>query len=270
MDIVTGYRGIAHITAGHTGTFNASIVGKGAYVLDSGEQFNINVLSNNQVQISDGDILLNGRHITIQKGNIETLTLENNASGTKRNDLIVCRYSKDTGTGVESAQLVVIKGQATSGTPADPSYNIGDILSGSEVVDMPLYRIPFESLTIGTPVKLFETIDSVEALHEALKALETNMNTKLAGKSDTNHNHNSSYYTKTETENKLKNKSDTSHNHDGRYQLPVGAVYMGSDNATHKCPMSYGTWSYQGNHTIEIATLSGTDSITKAVWLRTS
>ena len=255
MKIVTGYRGIAHITSGDVGAFNASVFGDGQYVMDSGEKLAITVVSNNQVRIGDGDILMNGRHITIEKGLTENLAFENNTASTNRNDLVVCRYRKDSGTGVESAELVVIKGTAVSGTASDPSYNKGNILNGDDLVDMPLYRVKFTGITMGTPETMFGTLlsvgdilDSVNAslkdVHSDLDVVNkhlTNLYTGLNGKASTSHNHNGTY-------------APNSHNHDDRYYtetevnnrlanvLPIGTIVMGYNVTT----FNYGEWNKVG------------------------
>jgi len=236
MKIVTGYRGIAHITSGDVGAFNASVFGDGQYVMDSGEKLAITVVSNNQARIGDGDILMNGRHITIEKGLTEDLAFENNTASTNRNDLIVCRYRKDSGTGVESAELVVIKGTAVSGTASDPSYNVGNILNGDDVVDMPLYRVKFTGITMGTPEAMFGTLLPIGDILDSVNA-------------------------------SLKNKANANHIHANyeKHELPVGTEIIHSYTGAGS-PFKYGTWmmmgyvSYEGN--------SGT--IKRAVWRRTA
>ena len=49
--------------------------------------------------------------------------------------------------------------------------------------------------------------------HDGRYFTESEINTKLAGKSDTSHNHNSQYYIKSEIDTKLNGKSNTSHSH---------------------------------------------------------
>lgn len=49
--------------------------------------------------------------------------------------------------------------------------------------------------------------------HDDRYYTESEINTKLAAKSDISHTHDDRYYTETEIDNKLKTKSDTSHTH---------------------------------------------------------
>lgn len=156
LHLVTGYAGAAHVSSADQGSFNVGILGTGSYVLDRGNKFAISVISNNQVRILDGDILMQGRHIRLNTDTYVDLTIENGEQGMLRNDLIVCRYTKDSGTGVEQANLVVIKGTSAASDPADPAYTSGDIVGDSVLVaDFPLYRIQLDGLNVQTPVALF-------------------------------------------------------------------------------------------------------------------
>lgn len=166
MDLVTGYQGKAHVSAAQVRMFNVGMFGNGSYVLDTGKKFEISVLSNNLIRIADGDILFQGSHITIAKDSYEELVLSNGLQNTKRHDLIVVRYEKNADTGIESASLQVLQGTSTSDTPSDPAYTVGDILAGDTVAEFPLYRIPIDGLTVGTPVKLFKVLNKLDVYNK--------------------------------------------------------------------------------------------------------
>lgn len=171
LHLVTGYAGAEHITSADAGSFNAAVVGSGSYVLNRGNALAISVISNNQVRIADGDILMQGRHIRLNENTYVDLTIENGEQGMLRNDLIVCRYTKDSGTGIEQANLVVIKGTAAASNSADPEYTSGDLINGDMIVDMPLYRIPLDGLNVGTPVALFDSLTGNFADHTSNNTL---------------------------------------------------------------------------------------------------
>ena len=164
MHLVTGYAGQEHITAADQGAWNAAIVGSGEYVLRKGSQFAATVITNNQIRIADGDILMQGRHIRLNEGTYVDLAIENGAQGYKRNDLIVARYTKNSSTGIEEANLVVIKGTAVTSGAADPEHTAGDIITDHVLQnDMPLYRVPLDGLTVGNLVPLFTVVDTAIA-----------------------------------------------------------------------------------------------------------
>lgn len=164
MHLVTGYAGQEHITAADQGAWNAAIVGSGEYVLQKGSQFSATVISNNQIRIADGDILMQGRHIRLNEGSYVDCAIENGAQGYLRNDLIVARYTKNSSTGIEEANLVVIKGTAVTSGAVDPEYTSGNIIADHVLQnDMPLYRVPLDGLTVGNLVPLFTVLDTAIA-----------------------------------------------------------------------------------------------------------
>lgn len=154
-ELVTGHAGKAHATAEQAAGLNAGILGLDDYVLNVHDKFEITVVSANKVTIGTGELVMQGRHVS--QGAPEDLLITNGSQGMKRNDLIVCRYTKGAGL-VESAQLLVVKGTPTTGTPTDPALNTTSPLDGGTTYDMPLYRIPLDGITIGTPVPLFNVL----------------------------------------------------------------------------------------------------------------
>lgn len=162
LHLVTGYNGSAHITAADHGSLNAALFGAGKYVLNRGNKFAATVISNNCVRIASGDLLFNGRHVRMGDADYVDLTISNGTSGYNRNDLIACRYTRNTSTGVEQCSLVVLVGTPTTGTASDPTYMDKNILNGVATADFPLYRIPISGLTVGTPVQLFSVANSYQ------------------------------------------------------------------------------------------------------------
>ena len=156
MHLVTGYGGKGHITAEDHGAFNAAIFGTGQYVLPMGSMFAATVITNNQIRVAGGELLIQGRHGRLNEGSYVDLAIDNGSQDMMRNDLIVARYTKDSSSGVEECNLVVIKGTAVASDPEDPEYTTGDILYGHVLVaDMPLYRVPITGLNVQELVPLF-------------------------------------------------------------------------------------------------------------------
>lgn len=187
--LITGFAGREHITSADQGSFNAAVMGGGEFVLERGEQFRCQVVSNNKVRIYDGDALMQGRHIIIDRNTYEETTHDNGTQGYKRIDLIVLTYEKNAVSSVESVKLEVIKGSPSESNPVVPEYTKGDILnSGASKNQMPLYQIPFDGLSIGEPVQLFSTVTTLETMKKEadaeLKAqfaeLEASVDDKIA------------------------------------------------------------------------------------------
>lgn len=179
LHLVTGYTGTPHVTAEDHGMLNSKIFGNSELVFSGENEFAALVVSNNCVRISGGELMMQGRHVRLDAGAYVDLTIENGASGYKRNDLIVARYAKSADTGVESCDLVVIKGTASTGTAEDPEYSTGDVLSGeASEHDMPLYRVVIDGLNVTEVEALFTTTND---LLSYITALEKNKLPKSGG-----------------------------------------------------------------------------------------
>lgn len=176
MHLVTGYLGSEHITAVDQAAFNAALIGKDQFVLDKGNVLAAQVISNNHIRILDGELMMQGRFVRLDPGSYVDLSIENGTQGMMRNDLVVARYTKDTATGIEGVNLVVIQGTPVASNPADPAWEEGDITDGSATVhDFPIWRIPISGLNVGTPVALFGEpfMDSMRTLPEIRRSVET-------------------------------------------------------------------------------------------------
>lgn len=165
VELVTGHAGKAHATAEQAAGLNAGILGLDDYVLNVHDKFEITVVSANKVTIGTGELVMQGRHVS--QGTPEDLIVTNGSQGQKRNDLIVCRYAKGS-QNIESAKLVVVRGTPTTGTPTDPAVNTTSPLDGGTTYDMPLYRIPLDGITIGTPVALFNVLKPMSDVWDSL------------------------------------------------------------------------------------------------------
>ena len=165
VELVTGHAGKAHATAEQAAGLNAGILGLDDYVLNVHDKFKITVVSANKVTIGTGELVMQGRHVS--QGTPEDLIVTNGSQGQKRNDLIVCRYTKGSQS-VESAELVVVRGTPTTGTPTDPALNTTSPLDGGTTYDMPLYRIPLDGITIGEPEPMFNILQPMSSVWDSL------------------------------------------------------------------------------------------------------
>lgn len=154
IKIVTGATGTAHVTSGDDRGLNMGLAGKASYVLNVGNKFSHLVVSNNLIRISDGELLIQGCHARIEPGAVENCVIDNGSADKKRVDLIVARYHFDSVTGYESVTLEVIKGTEGS-SYVTPAYNTGDIRTGSQTVDFPLYKVSINGINIASVTEMF-------------------------------------------------------------------------------------------------------------------
>ena len=182
MKIITGYRAEPHITAQQDRNVNMGIFGSGTYIVDMGSKLAATVVSANEITIANGLLVAEGCTAEIERGTSESLEIANGSQGMLRTDLIVARYTKASGTGVEDMQLAVITGTPAASNPADPSYNTGSIASGDTLVDFPLYRVSLNGISIETVTRIPSIVSvaktsDVSAVSSALSTLSNTVTT---------------------------------------------------------------------------------------------
>lgn len=156
MNIITGYRAEPHITAQQDRNVNMGIFGAGTHIVNIGSKMAATVVSANEITVADGLLVAEGCTAEIERGTSESLEIANGSQGMLRKDLIVARYTKASGTGVEDMQLAVITGTPAASNPALPSYNTGSIVQGDTLVDFPLYTVNLDGISIESVDRMVE------------------------------------------------------------------------------------------------------------------
>ena len=157
LHLVTGYAGAPHVASADQGSLFEALIRSGQFVMDAGANFAASIVSNNQIRVNDGELMVQGRHVKLPPGAYVDLTIENGAQGYRRTDLIVARYTRNADTGIEECSLVVIKGTPSENNPADPQYTTGIINAGGALQhDLPLYKVALSGLSIEGITALFE------------------------------------------------------------------------------------------------------------------
>ena len=153
IELVDGKAGVAHISSEDKAIIHQAKFSKSDVVYDWGDAFKCSMSSSNRATIGTGCASIQGLdwHITAA----ESVTISNGSQGMKRNDIICAHYHRDSKTGNELVELVVLKGSPNATAAADPKVPSGKILSGAVDAYMPLWRIPLNGITVGTPVRLF-------------------------------------------------------------------------------------------------------------------
>lgn len=153
IELVDGKAGVAHISSEDKAIIHQAKFSKSDVVFDWGDAFKCSMSSSNRATIGTGCASIQGLdwHIT----SAESVTISNGSQGMKRNDIICAHYHRDSKTGNELVELVVLKGSPNATAAADPKVPSGKILSGAVDAYMPLWRIPLDGITVGTPVRLF-------------------------------------------------------------------------------------------------------------------
>ena len=153
IELVDGKAGVAHISSEDKAIIHQAKFSHSDVVFDWGDAFKCSMSSSNRATIGTGCASIQGLdwHITAA----ESVTISNGSQGMKRNDIICAHYHRDSKTGNENVALTVLKGSPNATAAADPTIPSGKILSGAGDAYMPLWRIPLDGITVGTPVRLF-------------------------------------------------------------------------------------------------------------------
>lgn len=159
IHLIDGHLGKAHVTSDDVAAINAACLGVENGVFDYGAKFRTNTYSGNTVAIYDGVGMVKGRRFTSSA--TEQVKLASGTSGMKRIDLICASYSKSSSTGPsgtdfsESVTLQVVKGTPHASAPTAPS---------APRDSLPLWRVPFNGTSMGTPQQAFVLIPTIDSL----------------------------------------------------------------------------------------------------------
>ena len=178
MNIIFGYKADPHITAQQLRDTYVGIFGNDAHVLDVGSQLAATVISATEVQIADGVLVAQGCTASIENGVTESLTIANGSQGMLRKDLIVARYTKNSGTGVENMALAVKTGTPAASNPATPAYTTGSIAEGDTLVEFPLYVVNLDGISITSVERLADVVSikgNIDSLTERVTEVEGNI-----------------------------------------------------------------------------------------------
>lgn len=164
VELITGLGTEEHIEAEDVGGFQAGLTGNGDYCLEAGNNGDAEITASTTVRIKDGEFVMQGRHWRIKPGTTEDARVDNGAVGTTRKDLIVARYEKASGTGIESVTIKVLKGNPGSSVAKNPTT--GNLRNGDTVHEMPLYLVDVDGYVIKKIEKQFKTLRGMESIDE--------------------------------------------------------------------------------------------------------
>lgn len=172
-ELVTGLAEEPHVTAEQVGLFNVATLAGGNYLLDTQDKLAAEITSANSLSIGTGDVLMQGRHVTVQSP--ETITLTSGTTGYRRIDLIVLRYTKDPVTGYEDVSFAVLEGEAVAdGAPQLPPHTTGDIITGGATLnELPVYSVEIRDLVPQEPVFCLKELRGLEEILAVIDALGT-------------------------------------------------------------------------------------------------
>lgn len=168
FELITGHAGRNHVDSADMGEAFAGIVGKGRYILDTGEGMACSMADSNTLTVGTGSMLMDGR--IVRNETASTFKIANGTQGQYRHDLACLRYTLDrSNDSIESVEQVVLQGTpATTASEAkDPEYEAGDILAGDLSATVPIARVKLDNLT-PTCEAMLGSVTSLKSLGDSV------------------------------------------------------------------------------------------------------
>lgn len=161
MKIVTGKTGTPHVTSRQFRGMMEGIIGQDSYIITHGENLEPELVTNNKLKIKSGMMCHHGNISTVEIGTYDEVTIQNGTQGMKRIDLIVNRYSKVEGTGIEENNWIVIQGTPAAEDPVAPAYTEGNLQEGDLVDDCPVFEVHLDGINVTEIKKLLIVSPSI-------------------------------------------------------------------------------------------------------------
>ena len=168
MKILTGKTGTPHVTSQQFRQFIESVAGQGSYILQSGENLEPELQTNNSLKIRSGIMAHHGNLSVVDIGTYDEVAIANGTQGRQRIDLVVNRYTRNEPSGVESNTWVVIQGTPAASNPAAPAYTEGNLQEGDLVDDCPVFRIHLNGINVTKVEKLLSVTPNIPTINAYL------------------------------------------------------------------------------------------------------
>lgn len=169
MQIVTGKTGKPHITSVQQRALNQGVIGKEAYIMNTGSNLEAEIFSANEIHIKDGMLVTQGCSACVDVGTYDTVTIANGSQGLKRKDLIVARYQYDNSQGKESMEWAVVQGTPDANNPTVPSItNTGNIQQLDAAVDTAVFVVNLDGVSVTSVEKVINVSPPVNSANKVL------------------------------------------------------------------------------------------------------
>ena len=172
MQIVTGKTGTPHVTSQQFRQFIEGTVGQGSYILNSAENLEPELVTNNKLKIRSGMMCHHGNLSVVEIGTYDEVTIPNGTQGMKRVILIANRYTRNEENGIEECEWHKFIG------PSDPdefkevtSYTEGNLQDGDLVDDCPVFEIHQDGLNVTEIKKLLPIAPDIPTINVSLSEL---------------------------------------------------------------------------------------------------
>ena len=172
MQIVTGKTGTPHVTSQQFRQFIEGTVGQGSYILNSAENLEPELVTNNKLKIRSGMMCHHGNLSVVEIGTYDEVTIPNGTQGMKRVILIANRYTRNEETGIEECEWHKFIGVSDPDEFKVPTgYTEGNLQEGDLVDDCPVFEIHQDGLNVVEIKKLLSVTPDIPTINASLSEL---------------------------------------------------------------------------------------------------
>lgn len=175
MDLLTSYKGKAHLTSMQFRALIESICGSESRIANLDEKMILELAENNTVKIRSGILIHHGAVMQVKRGTYDPITYQNGSQGMKRIDLIVAKYSKSADTKIEGAEWEIIQGEASDSDPVVPTFTEGDMQDGDLIDRCAFAELHFDGINVTEVKQLVPVARNTEELEAELDELNRNL-----------------------------------------------------------------------------------------------
>lgn len=169
MQIVTGKTGTPHVTSQQFRQFIEGTVGQGSYILNSAENLEPELVTNNKLKIRSGMMCHHGNLSVAEIGTYDEVTIPNGTQGMKRVILIANRYTRNEENGIEECEWHKFIGAFDPDEFKEvTSYTEGNLQDGDLVDDCPVFEIHQDGLNVTEIKKLLPIAPDIPTLNASL------------------------------------------------------------------------------------------------------
>lgn len=180
MQIVTGKTGTPHVTSQQFRQFIEGTVGQGSYILNSAENLEPELVTNNKLKIRSGMMCHHGNLSVVEIGTYDEVTIPNGTQGMKRVILIANRYTRNEETGIEECEWHKFIGASDPDEFKEvTSYTEGNLQDGDLVDDCPVFEIHQDGLNVTEIKKLLSVTPDIPTINASLSDLSETESAEL-------------------------------------------------------------------------------------------
>lgn len=180
MQIVTGKTGTPHVTSQQFRQFIEGTVGQESYILNTAENLEPELVTNNKLKIRSGMMCHHGNLSVVEIGTYDEVTIPNGTQGMKRVILIANRYTRNEETGIEECEWHKFIGASDPDEFKEvTSYTEGNLQEGDLVDDCPVFEIHQDGLNVTEIKKLLTVATDIPAINASLTDLSETESAEL-------------------------------------------------------------------------------------------